>query len=96
MNDIINAAAPAVSQMGMYPTMAQGIPVGDPQMGAAVLVIALLAGIVLLGFWIWMLVHAIKHEIKDQAVWILILMLANFWGAVVYYFAIKRKMDHRH
>lgn len=41
-------------------------------------------------FWIVMLIHAIKHEIEGKAIWILILLLFYFVGALVYYFAVKR------
>lgn len=73
---------PAVNALGAQPTLA-------PVFVAALLV----CGIVLIGFWLWMIVHAIRHDVKDQAIWILILMLTNFWGAIVYYFAVKRKID---
>ncbi len=48
-------------------------------------------GIALLAFWIWMLVHAIKHDIDYKPVWILVLWFMNILGAIVYYFAVKRQ-----
>ena len=43
-----------------------------------------------LAFWIWMLVDCATHEpgnSNDKIVWILVIVLAGFIGAVVYYFA---------
>lgn len=53
------------------------------------LIFALLV-ISLLAFWVWMMVHAIKHDIDYKPVWILVLWFANIFGAVIYYFAVKR------
>lgn len=91
--DSAQMAAPAMGMMGgAYPNPAM-MPFGDPVMGPAVLAVLVIGALVLFGFWIWMLVHAIKNEPKDQAIWILILMLTNFWGGIIYFFAVKRKMD---
>lgn len=88
------AAASAAGVMGGTMMGPQIMPMAAaPFMGPAAIVVFVLGALVLFGFWIWMLVHAIRHEIKDQALWILILMLTNFWGAVIYYFAVKHKMD---
>ena len=46
-------------------------------------------GLILLAFWIWMLVHAIKHDIDYKPVWILVLWFLNIFGAIIYYFAVK-------
>ncbi|MCX6694762.1 MAG: PLD nuclease N-terminal domain-containing protein [Candidatus Altiarchaeota archaeon] len=43
-----------------------------------------------------MLIDCVKREFKDQnekIVWILILALTNWIGAVIYYFLVKRKAD---
>ncbi len=53
------------------------------------LVFALFA-LALLAFWIWMVVHAIRHDIDYKPVWILVLWFTNIFGAIVYYFAVKR------
>lgn len=49
-----------------------------------------LVAISLLAFWVWMMVHAIRHDIDYKPVWILVLWFANIFGAVIYYFAVKR------
>jgi prolipoprotein diacylglyceryltransferase len=44
--------------------------------------------------WIFMLVDAIKRKYKtenDRLVWILILVLTNVMGAIIYYFVVKKK-----
>ena len=44
--------------------------------------------------WIFMLIDCAKREFKnsnDKLLWILIIVLAGFIGAVVYYFAVKKK-----
>lgn len=50
-------------------------------------------GILLLAFWIWMLVHAIKHDIDYKPVWILVIWFMSIIGAIIYYFAVKKKKD---
>jgi hypothetical protein len=48
--------------------------------------------VLIFGFWIWMLVDCIKREkFNDKTLWILIILLANWIGAFVYYFVVKRK-----
>ena len=54
------------------------------------IVVAIL-GLLLLAFWIWMLVHAIRHDIDYKPVWILVLWFLNIFGAIIYYFAVKRQ-----
>ena len=55
----------------------------------AIVIVLILAAI----FWVIMLVHAIRNPIKSKAVWVLILLLTGIIGAVVYYFAVKRKFN---
>ncbi len=42
-------------------------------------------------FWIIMLVHAISKPIDNKVAWILVIILLNLLGALIYYFAVKRK-----
>lgn len=46
--------------------------------------------------WIFMLIHAAEHDIKDKTAWILIIALTNFIGAIIYYFVVKRPYDAEH
>src|SRR3989344_19181 len=52
-----------------------------------IFMVIMLAGLV---FWIVMLVHAISHDIKDKALWIILLLLTGWLGAIIYYFVVKR------
>ncbi len=47
-------------------------------------------GILLFIFWIMMLVHAAKHPIENKPLWIIIILLGNGVGAIIYYFVVKR------
>jgi hypothetical protein len=49
----------------------------------------------LIGFWLWMLIHAIKNNIPNKILWIVLLLFPSINGlaAIVYYFMIKRKFD---
>jgi hypothetical protein len=43
----------------------------------------------LIGFWIWMLVDCVTKESSqgnDKLVWVLILVLTNWIGALIYFF----------
>lgn len=47
-------------------------------------------------FWIWMIIHAATHDIEDKPMWILIILFTHFFGAVLYYFSVKRPFDKAH
>ncbi len=59
--------------------------------GPIVMMIFFLAiGLVVLAFWIWMLVDCIKNEPSegnDKVVWVLVIALAGWLGALIYLFA---------
>ena len=50
-------------------------------------IVLLLAGSV---FWLMMLIHAATHPIENRALWIIVIVVFSFLGAIVYYFAVKR------
>ena len=57
-----------------------------------VLLLALI--IAIMAFWIWMVVDCAGRKFKkseDKIVWILIIIFLHIIGAIIYYFAIKRK-----
>jgi hypothetical protein len=56
-----------------------------------IFVLAILAII----FWIMMLVHAASKPIENKAMWIIIIVIFGIIGALVYYFAVKRKFNSR-
>jgi hypothetical protein len=41
-------------------------------------------------FWVMMLVHAVKNPIENKPLWIIIILLGNGIGAIVYYFVVKK------
>lgn len=46
-------------------------------------------GFIALAFWIWMLVDCLKYEPSegnDKLIWVLVIVLANWIGALIYYF----------
>ena len=55
----------------------------------------------LLALWIWMLVDCVKRDENNfpslgentKIIWILIIALAGWVGAIIYYFMVKQKMD---
>lgn len=56
-----------------------------------------IAMILLFIFWIFMIVDVAKRQFKkenDKIAWILVVILAGYIGAIVYYFVIKREDKH--
>ena len=46
-----------------------------------------------IAFWVWMLVDAIKRDFESsnmKIVWLLVVLLGQLIGAVIYYFVVKR------
>jgi hypothetical protein len=43
-------------------------------------------------FWIFMLIDCARRPMRDndRVVWILVLALTSYLGAIIYYFAVKR------
>lgn len=60
---------------------------------AAMLLFAI--GILCMVFWILMIIHAATKPIDNKALWIVILALTGIVGAIIYYFAVKRKFDQK-
>ena len=55
---------------------------------AGVLILMLLS-VALTGFWIWMLIDCVTKEPStgnDKLIWVLIIVLANGLGALLYFF----------
>jgi hypothetical protein len=54
--------------------------------------VMLAAMVFLLVFWILMLIDAIKRPLAEQEkiVWIIVLALTGFIGAIIYYFLVRR------
>lgn len=46
-------------------------------------------------FWIKMLIHAIEHQKENKVVWVLVIVLLQVLGAIIYYFTEKRPSDKK-
>ncbi len=49
-------------------------------------------------FWIMMIVDVAKRKFPEQnqqLVWILVVVLASYLGAIIYYFVVKRKATRK-
>jgi hypothetical protein len=76
-----------VKDFGMLKSIFPALALGFIGAGIVLTIIALL----LIAFWVWMLVHAIKHDIEYKPIWILVLGIMGILGAIIYYFAVKRQ-----
>ena len=70
----------------------------SPLLGPFILLLLLffmfVLGILSLVFWIWMLVDCIKRDFKkedEKIIWLLVIILVQVIGAIIYYFVVKRK-----
>jgi hypothetical protein len=63
-------------------------------LGFAFLILLIMATILgLFALWIWMIIDCAKRKFKtdsEKVVWILVIVLLSYLGAVIYYFAVKR------
>lgn len=56
------------------------------------MIIAIIIGILLFAFWIWMIIDCAKRNFKndlEKIIWIIIIVLLGWIGALVYYIVIK-------
>jgi Co/Zn/Cd efflux system component len=68
----------------------------------SLIVLAVLAaialGVFLFIFWILMIVDCAKRDFKNEnekIVWIIVIVLAGWIGALIYYFAVKSNSDKK-
>ena len=59
--------------------------------GIGIFIVFFVLGILATVFWIMMIVHAAKYDIKDKAMWIILMVFTGLVGALIYYFVVKRK-----
>ena len=59
--------------------------------GIGLVAVLFLVGILAFVFWLLMVIDAIKRDIEHKPIWILVLLLTGLIGAIIYYFAVKRK-----
>jgi hypothetical protein len=43
-------------------------------------------------FWIQMIIHAASNPIENKALWIIVMVIFGIVGAIIYYFAVKRRL----
>ncbi len=66
---------------------------------AVIFIPLIVFGILSFVFWVWMLVHAIRHDdVKDRTLWLITLIISfplglHWLSAPIYYFAVKRPHD---
>ena len=56
------------------------------------IILAVIFGMLLFVFWIWMLIDCLKRNFKkdnDKIVWVLVIVFLSVLGAVIYYFVVK-------
>lgn len=54
--------------------------------------IAIIIGIFLFAFWLWMLIDCLKRDFKkdyEKIVWVLVMIFLHLLGAIIYYFVVK-------
>ena len=60
-------------------------------------IVCFIGGILLLIFWIFMIIDVAQRKFKkenDKILWILVVVLASWIGAIIYYFMIKKPNKH--
>lgn len=58
-------------------------------------VVAIVAGLISLCFWVWMLIDVLAFQSEDKIVWLLVVFFFNFLGSVLYYFLGRKKRIER-
>ena len=62
--------------------------------GILLLLVFAAIGLVIFGFWLWMLIHALTNKgLKDgeKIAWVLVVFFGNLLGAIIYFFVGKPK-----
>lgn len=54
-------------------------------------IVLMVVNLVLFIFWIWMLVDVIKRKFEQKVLWIVLVIILGYIGAIAYYFVVKRK-----
>ena len=66
---------------------------GFAALGFGFMAVFFIIGILFFIFWIMMIVHAASNNIENKALWIVLIVIFQALGAIVYYFAVKRPFD---
>jgi len=62
---------------------------------AILLLFFFLLGFAAMIFWLVMLIHAAHKPIENRVMWLILLVLIGPIGALIYYFAVKRKFKNQ-
>lgn len=62
------------------------IPDGVWAIGGVMIGLVVIIGLLATIFWVVMLVRAITHDSENKVVWILVIILGSWLGAIIYYF----------
>lgn len=60
-------------------------------LGLFIMLFAVLIGLAVFGFWLWMLIDCLVRQEEDKLVWLLVIFFLSFVGALVYYFVARKK-----
>lgn len=61
--------------------------------GIGIFLLVAALGILATVFWIMMIVHAARHQINNKGIWLVVIIFTGIIGALIYYFAVKRKFN---
>jgi len=87
------AAAQARCQFNGKDVPCEAIGKGLLGLGLGVFAFLSLICLVYFIFWLIMLIHALSKPIENKALWVILLIVLNPLGAILYYFLVKRKFD---
>ncbi len=51
--------------------------------------------LIIFAFWLWMLIDVIKRDLDGKIWWILLIIFLDIFGAIIYFFAVKRIEDKK-
>lgn len=63
--------------------------------GIGIILVVLALAILATIFWIMMVVHAARNPINNKGIWIVVMIFTGIVGALIYYFAVKRKFNQQ-
>ncbi len=79
----------ALAQYDSYGTTAVGTGIG---VGLMILwIIFMLVGLALFVLWLWMLIDCVKRPFDKKTMWIVLIIILGWIGAIAYFFVVKRK-----
>ncbi len=89
---------PLVQQPGRPTGPPPGLGVGAFGVLAVMWLVIALVGLAGLVLWIWMIVDCATrqfppHRENEKVIWILVVVLVGWLGALIYYFVVKRPAD---